>query len=71
MPEMDGFEATLQIRAYELEKGLPKTPVIALTADIMSDNHERCIAVGMDHFLTKPIKRADLEAAISQWVDVS
>ena len=71
MPEMDGFDATKHIRAYEQAHKKPQTPIIALTADVMSDNREKCLSVGMNGFLTKPIKKAAIQEAISQWVDVS
>jgi TMAO reductase system sensor TorS len=63
MPEMDGFEAVAAIRAAELETGT-RTPVIALTAHAMSGDRERCLAAGMDGYLTKPVKLAQLVEAI-------
>ena len=65
MPEMDGFEAVAAIRALELERGRGgRTPIIALTAHAMSGDRERCIAAGMDGYLTKPMKLAQLVEAI-------
>jgi CheY-like chemotaxis protein len=53
MPEMDGIEAAGRIRALP---GRPaKTPIIAVTANIMDDDRKRCLAAGMDDFLSKPI----------------
>lgn len=59
MPEMDGYEATRQIRAFELENGLDLVRIIAVTAHTATESRERCLQAGMDDFLTKPV---DLEA---------
>lgn len=56
MPGMDGFEATRRIRAYELQNGLPHIPIIALTANALFGDKERCIAAGMDDHLSKPFE---------------
>ncbi|MFH2092075.1 MAG: response regulator [Pseudomonadota bacterium] len=67
MPVMDGLEATQTIRKMEQEQKGSHThiPIIALTANAMKGDRERFIASGMDDFITKPIKRKDLEDAIS------
>ena len=57
MPRVDGFEATRQIRKLEAECG-KRTPIVALTADIMTSNTELCIAAGMDSFVGKPFRIA-------------
>ncbi|MFO0284420.1 MAG: response regulator [Acidobacteriota bacterium] len=63
MPEMDGFEATRKIR--EREHG--HVPIIAVTANAMESDFERCLASGMDSFLTKPIDFAKLREALETW----
>ena len=62
MPVMDGIEATKRIRA--LESGT-HVPIIALTANVMPGDLERCLSVGMDEFLSKPIKKSDLAAKLA------
>jgi signal transduction histidine kinase/CheY-like chemotaxis protein len=56
MPELDGFEATRRIRAHEQAEGRPRTPVIAMTANAMAGDRERCIAAGMDDYVAKPVQ---------------
>ena len=68
MPEMDGFELTHSLRRREAEEGLPRLPVVALTADVLPGTEQLCIDAGMDGYLTKPINLAALEAAIKKWV---
>jgi CheY-like chemotaxis protein len=65
MPVMDGLRATSEIRAYEHEAGLPRCPIIALTANAFGEDREACIAAGMDSFLTKPLSRLDLLTEIA------
>lgn len=60
MPEMDGLEATRRIRELEREKGLKKTPIVAMTASVMKIDQELCIEAGMDEVLKKPIDFAEL-----------
>jgi CheY-like chemotaxis protein len=57
MPELDGLEATRRIRAAESEMGLPRTRIVALTANALSEDREACLAAGMDDFLVKPLDR--------------
>jgi CheY-like chemotaxis protein len=66
MPEMDGFEATRRIRATE--PALGHTPIVALTAGVLREDRDKCFAAGMDDFLSKPIARFELEAALKRWL---
>jgi CheY-like chemotaxis protein len=68
MPELDGYETTREIRAREaLHPVRPHLPIIALTAHAMQGDKERCLAVGMDDYLTKPIRPAELKAVLTRW----
>ncbi|MBW6505906.1 MAG: response regulator [Rhodobacteraceae bacterium] len=64
MPEMDGREASRQIRAHELVKGLPRTPIVALTAHAMEGDSESILAAGIDYYLTKPLKKSAIAERI-------
>lgn len=64
MPDMNGVEATSAIRALERAHDIPYTPILALTANVMRDQTDAYIAVGMDGFVAKPIDVATLIAAI-------
>ena len=65
MPRMDGYEATTEIRRRE---GDHRTPIIAMTASAMASERDRCLAVGMDDHLPKPIRRDALMAVLGRWV---
>jgi CheY-like chemotaxis protein len=68
MPEMDGFTATTQIRIMEDEKDLPRTPIIGMTAHALIGDKDKCIAVGMDAYLPKPIVETDLKTHILKFL---
>ena len=65
MPVMDGFQATLAIRK---DRHYRNIPIIAITANISSEDHERCITSGMNAVLTKPVKRSQLEHTLHKWL---
>ena len=65
MPVLDGFEATSSIRENERNSNRPQIPIIALTAHAMDSHRSKAEAVGMNKFITKPIKRTELLQAIS------
>ncbi|MFN8693625.1 MAG: ATP-binding protein, partial [Holosporales bacterium] len=67
MPEMDGYEATELIRSFETQNKRIKTPIIALTAHAMTGDKDKCFEAGMDDYLSKPLRRADLESLLHKW----
>ncbi|MBN2614116.1 MAG: response regulator [Bacteroidales bacterium] len=66
MPEMDGFESTVRVREFELENG-GHIPIIAMTALAMVGDKEKCIAAGMDDYLTKPINPDELYEVVERY----
>ncbi len=66
MPKLDGYQATKAIREYEADKDR-NTPIVALTAYAMKGDREKCLAAGMDNFLTKPFSQKDLKNMLELW----
>jgi len=66
MPEMDGFEATRTIRSREIKTGR-RLPIVALTANAMREDRERCLDAGMDDYIPKPYSASDFERTLSRW----
>ena len=68
MPVMDGYEATRQIRLEETKVLNRAVPVIAMTANSMQGDKEKCLAVGMDDFVSKPVNPSKLQEALKRWL---
>ncbi len=71
MPEMDGYTLSRAIRKIEAEKGLPRTPIIAWTANALSGEEEQCRASGMDDLLVKPANLALLKKTLAKWLSIA
>jgi signal transduction histidine kinase/CheY-like chemotaxis protein len=69
MPEMDGFSATREIRKLQIKAANQNAiPVVAMTANVMSGDRERCLEVGMDDYIGKPVQRDQLESVLRKWL---
>lgn len=68
MPEMDGFQATAEIRSREVSARSSRTPIIAMTADAMEGDRRRCLEAGMDDYLPKPVTLESLAAVLQRWI---
>ena len=68
MPVMDGYEATTRIRNGEAGEDVSSIPVIALTANAMVGDKEKCIEAGMNDYLSKPFSSEDLNAMVKEWL---
>lgn len=67
MPVMDGYRCTSKIRDYETAAGLNRTPILAMTANAMMGDREKCIDAGMDDYMSKPLNRYMLEKTLKKW----
>jgi signal transduction histidine kinase/CheY-like chemotaxis protein/HPt (histidine-containing phosphotransfer) domain-containing protein len=70
MPGMDGHELTRQLRASEANRNGVRTPIIAVTADVMKAQEEHCLAAGMDAYLVKPVRIERLRATLERWLPI-
>jgi CheY-like chemotaxis protein len=68
MPELSGYQLAREIRAGEARAGLPRTPIIACTANALGGEAEKCFAAGMDDYLAKPVQLSQLATKLQQWV---
>lgn len=68
MPVMDGLTATAELRRREKNVGSPRIPIIALTANAMEGDRERCLAAGMDDFLSKPFSQQQMAILLKRWL---
>lgn len=70
MPEMDGFEATAVLRLREQQQNQKKrTPIIAITANALEGERQRCLEAGMDDYISKPFSQDDLRVILQRWLD--
>ncbi|MDB6023805.1 MAG: multi-sensor hybrid histidine kinase, partial [Verrucomicrobiales bacterium] len=67
MPRMDGYEATRQIRAFEKENASSSIIIIAMTANALKGDEEKCISAGMDDYIAKPVQMETLQTTLSKW----
>lgn len=68
MPVKDGYTATQEWRQHELKAGLPRLPIIAMTANAMAGDRQKCLDAGMDDYISKPVDRRLLESSLERWL---
>jgi two-component system sensor histidine kinase/response regulator len=69
MPEMDGLSATRLIRQYEQQTSKRHCPIVAMTANAMSGDKEKCLQAGMNDFIAKPFRTQDLIQKVTKWIN--
>lgn len=69
MPEMGGIDAAVAIRKMEEQQQLPRIPIVALTANAMMEDQEKCFSVGMDDYIMKPVSIETLRKALDRWIE--
>jgi signal transduction histidine kinase/DNA-binding response OmpR family regulator len=69
MPEVDGYTAASQLRAWELEHGRPRIPIVAITAHALKDDRDKVLQAGMDDYATKPVREGALRALVEKWLE--
>ena len=67
MPRKDGYQACREIREWEETNNTKKLPIIALSANVMSDVQDKCVAAGFNDYVTKPVDFIDLSTALSKF----
>lgn len=67
MPRKDGYQACRELREWELLGNYPSMPIIALSANVMSDVQEKCAAAGFSDYVTKPVDFIDLSRAMARF----
>jgi CheY-like chemotaxis protein len=71
MPVLDGYETTREIRRREEATGGARIPIVAMTAAATEDIRRKCLAAGMDDYMTKPLGDDDLQAVLARWLPVA
>jgi two-component system, sensor histidine kinase and response regulator len=71
MPRVDGFQAARSIREHERSRGLPRVPIVAVSACLLPDDRARCTSAGMDDFLSKPATLSQLREVLERWTGLT